>query len=84
MQFLIISKKYEQIADTINKDVNRGVTLLQGTGWYSKHDVHVLMVLARKYESQDVLNHIKSIDPAALISQTFCHGVFGQGFDTIK
>lgn len=84
VQFLIISKKYEQIADTINKDVNRGVTLLQGTGWYSQHDVHVLMVLARKYESQDVLNHIKSIDPEALISQTFCHGVFGQGFDTIK
>lgn len=84
VQFLIISKKYEEIADTINNDVNRGVTLLQGTGWFSKQDVHVLMVLTRKYESQEVLNYIKAIDPDALISQTFCHGVFGQGFDTIK
>lgn len=84
VQFLIISKKYEEIADSINNDVNRGVTLLQGTGWYSKQDVHVLMVLTRKYESQDVLNYIKSIDQDALISQTFCHGVFGQGFDSIK
>ena len=84
VQFLIISKKYQEIADTINHDVNRGVTLLQGTGWYSKRDVNVLMVLARKYESQEVLNYIKAIDPDALISQTFCHGVFGQGFDTIK
>lgn len=84
VQFLIISKKYEEIADCINHDINRGATLLQGTGWYSKRDVHVLMVLARKYESQEVLNYIKSIDPDALISQTFCHGVFGQGFDTIK
>lgn len=84
VQFLIISKKYQELADTINHDVNRGVTLLQGTGWYSKHDIHVLMVLVRKYESQEMLNHIKNIDPDALISQTFCHGVFGQGFDTIK
>ena len=84
VQFLIISKHYQKIADTINHDVNRGVTLIQGTGWYSKQDVQILVVLARKYESQDVFNYIKEIDPDALISQTFCHGVFGEGFDKIK
>ncbi len=84
VQFLIISKKYKDIADIINHRVHRGVTLVEGKGWYSKNDVDILIVLTRKYESQDVFNLIKEIDPDALVSQTFCHGVFGEGFDKIK
>lgn len=84
VQFIIISKKYDAIADTINNSVHRGVTLIKGTGWYSKSDVQILIVLARKYESQDVFNLIKHIDPMAMVSQSFCQGVFGSGFDTIK
>lgn len=84
VQFLIISKKYKEIADTINHRVKRGVTLVEGKGWYSKRDVELLIVLTRKYESQDVFNLIKEIDPNALVSQSFCHGVFGEGFDKIK
>ncbi len=84
VQFLIISKHYEEIANTINTKVHRGVTLIKGQGWYSKNDVQVLIVLARKYESQEVFSYIKSIDPMALVSQSFCSGVFGEGFDTIK
>ena len=84
VQFLIISKKYKEIADVINTEVHRGVTLVEGKGWYSKRDLDMLIVLARKYESQDVFNVIKEIDPEAVVSQTFCHGVFGEGFDKIK
>ena len=84
VQFIIISKKYDAIADTINNSVHRVVTLIKGTGWYSKSDVQILIVLARKYESQDVFNLIKRIDPMAMVSQSFCQGVFGSGFDTIK
>ena len=84
VQFLIISKKYKEIADTINERVRRGVTQVEGKGWYSKEGVEILLVLTRKYESQDVFNLIKEIDPDALVSQTFCHGVFGEGFDKIK
>ena len=84
VQFIIISKKYDAIADTINNSVHRGVTLIKGTGWYSKSYVQILIVLARKYESQDVFNLIKRIDPMAMVSQSFCQGVFGSGFDTIK
>ena len=84
VQFIIISKKYDVIADTINNSVHRGVTLIKGTGWYSKSDVQILIVLARKYESQEVFFYIKSIDPNAMVSQSFCQGVFGAGFDKIK
>ncbi len=84
VQFIIISKEYEKIADTINTKVNRGVTLIEGKGWYSKSNVKLLIVLARKYESQEVFSWIKTIDPYALVSQSFCQGVFGEGFDKIK
>ena len=84
VQFLIISKNYKEIADTINRRVNRGVTVIEGKGWYSKENVEMLVVLSRKYESQDIFAVIKQIDPQAVVSQTFCHGVFGDGFDKIK
>ena len=84
VQFLIISKKHKEIADVINHRVHRGVTVVDGKGWYSQKDVKMLIVITRKYESQDVFNLINEIDPDALVSQTFCHGVFGEGFDKIK
>lgn len=84
VQFIIISKHYKEIADTINHKVHRGCTLIEGRGWYSKKEVDILIVMARKYESQDVFNYINRIDPDAMVSQTFCHGVFGIGFDKIK
>lgn len=84
VQFLIISKEYTKIADVINGKVHRGVTLIEGKGWYSKNEVDVLIVLARKHESQEIFNYVKAIDPNALISQSYCQGVFGEGFDQIK
>lgn len=84
VQFLIISKRYEEIADAVNKQLDRGVTVIHGQGWYSKQDVEVVMVLCRKYESQGLFNLIKALDPNAIVSQSFCHGVFGEGFDKIK
>lgn len=84
VQFLIVSKRYEEIANAVNQQMDRGVTILHGQGWYSKKDVEVVMVLCRRYESQGLFNLIKSLDPNAIVSQQFCHGVFGEGFDKIK
>ena len=48
VQIFIFSKKYEKIADRITGDVHRGVTALEGKGWYTKTESTVLMVVARK------------------------------------
>lgn len=84
VQFLIYSAKYAEIATAINKTVNRGVTVLDGTGWYSQQPVKVISVLVRKPESSLVLSIVHEIDPNALVSQANVAGVFGSGFDTIK
>ena len=84
VHFLIYSSKYEEIATAINNTVNRGVTVLDGTGWYSKQPVKVISVLVRKPESSLVFSLIHQIDPNALVSITDVGGVFGSGFDKIK
>lgn len=84
VQFLIFSKDYEQIAESINKEVNRGVTILDGTGWYSKQPVKVIVVMARRTEAMTIFRIVKQIDNNAFISQSNVIGVYGQGFDQIK
>ena len=48
VQLFIMSRKYEEIADAITKDIHRGVTVLPAVGWYTKKENHVLMVVTRK------------------------------------
>ncbi len=84
VQFFIFSKKHEEIANRITKQTGRGVTVIQGTGWYSQNEVKVLMVLAKKTESILIFRFVNDIDPNAFISQSSVIGVYGQGFDKIK
>ena len=84
VQFFIFSKEHEQIATRISQDVRRGVTILDGMGWYSKEPVKVITVIARKNESIKIFRIVKEIDPNAFISQSSAIGVYGQGFDVIK
>lgn len=84
VQFLIFSKEYQKIADKIISDTRRGVTVLNGTGWYSKNDVKVLVVMAKKSQSVNIFRLVKDIDPNAFVSQSSVIGVYGEGFDRIK
>jgi len=84
VQFFIFSKEYEQIANRINTEVHRGVTILDGTGWYSQQPVKVITVIARKNESSMIFRIVKEIDPDAFVSQSSVIAVYGKGFDVIK
>lgn len=84
VQFTIISDKYEEIAQKINEVVRRGVTELYGEGWYSKQERRVLIVMARRRESQQIFRLIKHIDNKAFVTMTKVVGVYGEGFDHIK
>ena len=65
VQFLIFSKEYQQIANRISTETHRGVTVLDGTGWYSKSEVKVLVVMASKGQSVEIFRLIKDVDPLA-------------------
>ena len=84
VQILVFSSKYEQIADHIINDVRRGVTALQSVGWYSKKESKVLLIIARKYQMNEVVNEIKAIDKQAFISVSTAMSVYGEGFEEVK
>lgn len=83
-QFIIFSHKWAEIADRVNKEAQRGVTVLDGLGWYSKKEVKILMVWCRKIESVTIFRIVKSMDEEAFITQANVNGVYGKGFDKVK
>ena len=84
VQFQIISKKWQEIADNVIREAHRGCTILDGTGWYTKDPVKILMVMCRKHESVNIFRIIKETDREAIITQSNVNGVYGFGFDELK
>ncbi len=83
-QMFIVSKEYEKIADFINNEAIRGVTILDGTGWYTRENTKIIMSVVRKKETSQIFRGIKVIDPDAFITMGSVMGVYGKGFDRIK
>jgi len=84
VQFLIISKKWQEIADNIITVAHRGCTILDGKGWYTKDDVKIVLVMCRKHESVNIFRIIKETDREAIITQSNVNAVYGFGFDELK
>ena len=83
LQFFIFSKKHEEIAARITKEMNRGVTVVPAEGWHTKSVQKVLMVIARKTESSIIFNIIKEEDCDAFLSVGSVMGVYGKGFTSL-
>ncbi|MDD4777562.1 MAG: YitT family protein [Fermentimonas sp.] len=84
VQFFIVSQRYEEIATEINNQLNRGCTVLDGKGWYTQKPQKVLLVMAKRSESNSIFRLVKSIDSSAFISQANVNGVYGKGFDRMR
>lgn len=83
-QMFIVSKNYQLIADYINNEAIRGVTILDGTGWYSQEPTKIIMSVVKKKETSLIFRKIREIDPEAFITMGSVMGVYGKGFDKIK
>ncbi len=84
VQFFIVSREYEEIATQINLQLDRGCTVLDGIGWYTKKEQKVLLLMAKRSESNSIFRLVKSIDARAFVSQTNVVGVYGKGFDRLR
>lgn len=84
VQMFIFTSKPHEIADRVGEEIHRGVTMIKGTGWYSKKESEIVMVVVRKIESQRVIRIVKQIDPAAFVSVNTVMGVYGKGFEMMK
>ena len=84
VQFFIISDKYQEIGERINREPHRGCTVVDAQGFYSGKDVKMLFVLAKRRQSDLIFRIINEVDPHAFVSQSAVIGVYGEGFDHFK
>ena len=84
VQFFIISDRYQEIGEAINEIADRGCTMLNGNGFFTKKDKKVIFCIAKKSESNFIFELIDEIDPNAFVAQSAVVGVYGQGFDHVK
>ena len=83
-QIFIISPKYAEIADAINNEAHRGVTIIDGKGWYSKSECKIAMVVCRKRNASEILKIAHRIDENAFITMRSVMGVYGKGFEALS
>lgn len=76
----IISDQYEQIADAVLHQMNRGTTLLPAVGMYRNEDRNMLFCVVSKKEVVTLKEFIKNIDVRAFVIVTDVREVLGEGF----
>jgi uncharacterized membrane-anchored protein YitT (DUF2179 family) len=84
VQIFIFSKNYDEIANRIGKEVGRGITIIDGKGWYTGEQTKVLLVMVKKPEASQVFRIIKEVDRDAFMSVNNVMGVYGKGFESIR
>lgn len=76
----IISDHYQQIADAITRDMDRGVTILHGEGSWSGTEKKVLLCAFKKRQITELKRTVKELDPDAFLIVCEAHEVLGDGF----
>ncbi len=84
VQIFIFSKQYDAISKQLGESLHRGITFLDGQGYYTKAETKVLLIVTRKHELPRVFQIVKSIDPEAFISVASVMGTYGKGFEKIR
>ena len=84
IQAFIFTSEPDKVADRITKEMQRGVTVVNGTGWYTKMERPILMVVTHKRESQQILRIVKDEDPKAFMTMNTVMGAYGKGFEPFK
>ena len=83
-QFMVFSKKNQEIADEISRELKRGASFLRGYGSYTKEDSDILLIIAHRNDKAQITRIIKKIDKNAFVTVSKTSNVFGKNFDTIK
>ena len=80
----IISDHFKEIADALVNDLDRGVTILQGQGAYSRAEKKVLMCAFKQRQIVSIKRMVKQLDPSAFIIVCDAYEVLGDGFREYK
>jgi len=76
----IVSEKQNEIINTITRDLNRGGTVISGTGFYTRKERNILFTVVTRKEVATIRQTVQQIDPNAFIIISNVHEVLGEGF----
>lgn len=76
----IISDSWQEIKAEIYKEINRGVTILDGYGGYQHDPKKVLLCVVSQREYARLLEVIKQVDETAFVITTDATDMYGEGF----
>ena len=76
----IISDRWQQVADALLREQQRGVTILRGQGAWTGDDKQVLLVAFKQKEIVQIKRTVHDIDPNAFLIVCDAHDVLGEGF----
>jgi len=80
----IVSDKYELIRDKLINDIDRGGTLINGTGMYKGQDKKIIFTNVSRREVYILRDYIEEIDPRAFITVIDANEILGNGFKPIR
>lgn len=80
----IISDEPEKIGNAILENLNRGVTILKGQGFYTRKDKDVLLCIIGRSQVVKLKGLVDDIDDKAFVMVSDATEVLGQGFKPIK
>ena len=81
---IIITSETERVTQTILDVLERGVTILSGTGAYTKADRPVLYCIVTRAEVNQLKQLVKETDPKAFMVIGVAHEALGEGFKPFK
>lgn len=82
--FFIISKKHVEIAEAIENQLGRGITILDGRGYYTKERKDILYIIISRREVLPIKRIVEAIDPNAFMTVSHVQEVTGEGFSYLS
>ena len=81
---MIVTKEIEAISNRVLDDLERGVTILEGSGAYTGENRPVLYVVITRAEVATLKAIVHEIDPQAFMVIGVVHEALGEGFKPLK
>jgi uncharacterized membrane-anchored protein YitT (DUF2179 family) len=76
----IFTDRYEAVADALMQDMKRGVTLIDGQGWYTKESKKIIFCVVKKNEIFDLKTLVRRMDENAFMILSEATETIGKGF----
>ncbi|MBE6926136.1 MAG: YitT family protein [Ruminococcaceae bacterium] len=77
---LIITDHYQEVAERIAAELDRGATYLKGEGSYTGKEKKVILTAVKRQQLAELKSLVVAIDPDAFVIVQEAHQVLGDGF----